>query len=233
MKNSIPRPIVVAFTLLGLFSTGMVVDAAVIIEPNGKAFANFNAVNVTGNSTTAGEPTLSAPGLTPMTASVFGGEPYTYTYTPTALPDNTAFGAGTVLNSEGGLLATGLMGGTAGFYNVYHAFPQTSNATGQPTRYELLVNGFSVAAPLIRDQNISDLTNGFGIGKWELLGQVAVFNASDTITLTIDPTTTPTFTGIRTAGALFEYTGPIPEPSTAILLCAGAAVLVGRRRRFV
>ena len=218
-----------AIALVGLLSIGTA-GAAVIIEPNGKASANFSAGTAFGNSTTAGSGTLLAPGLTFGAASVFGGEAYTYTYTPSSLLDNTSFSSASVLNSPANLFASGLTGGVAGIYNVYHVFPDTSNAGGQPTRYEVRVNGI-LNDFAIQDQNITDGANGIGTGLWELIGQATVPNASDIITVTADVTTASNSVGVRTAGVLFEYAGPIPEPSFALLIGLGAFAFLGRRNR--
>ena len=64
---------------------------------------------------------------------------------------------------------------------------------------------------------------------WELIGQATVLDPSNTITLTVN-TTTSGFVGARTAGVLFEYVG-VPEPSSATLLGLGALALLARRRR--
>ncbi len=237
MKHISPLFIIGAIASVGLLSIATT-DAAVIIEPNGKLLANFSAGTTASNSTLAGVGTLLAPGLTPGAASVFGGEPYTYTYTPSTDLDNTVFSVGGTLNSNAGLFASGLTGGAAGFYNIYHAFPETTNAGGQPTLYDVQVNGSSSGVTMFlssQDQNVSDNTtgqsDGVGIGLWELIGQATVLNASDTITMTVDKTSGPSFVGSRTAGVLIEYAGVIPEPSRALLSLLGVGAVLVRRRR--
>ncbi len=203
-------------------------QGAFIIEPNGKAVANYSAGTTTSNSTTAGSGTLLAPGLTFGAASVFGGEPYTFTYTPAADIDNTAFTAGTVLNSNAGLNASGITGGAAGVYNVYLTYPQSANNSGQPTLYDVDVDGIAGSELSgSRDQNILDVPNGLGVGLWEILGQITVTDVNQAITFTID-TTTAGFVGARTAGVMFE---PVPEPATLGLMGLGGLAMFSRKRR--
>ena len=84
-----------ALASIGVLTICTTAKAAVVIEPNGKLMAtNYSAGTATTNSTTAGSGTLLAPGLTFGAASVFGGEPYTYTYTPSTDADNTVFSPG-------------------------------------------------------------------------------------------------------------------------------------------
>jgi len=215
-----------ALGAVGLWASGTTAEAAFIVEPNGKASANFNNGTAASESPTAGSGTLSAPGLTEGAASVFGGTPYTYTYTPGTDGDNTVFANGQPLNSAAGLSSTGLAGGVTGTYNIYHVFPQSSNTSGQPTIYEIDVNG-DVVATDSQDQNVADLATGTGIGLWRLIGQATVDELTDTITVTIT-TETPGFVGARTAGVLFE---PVPEPTTAAMLGLGGLAALVRRRR--
>lgn len=215
-------------TLIALFVT-VKTNAAFIIEPNGKASANYVAGTATTISTLAGAGTLLAPGLTLNAASVYGGEPYIYTYIPGVGGNNTIFGIGSILNSAAGLKASGLATAGAGIYNVYHTFPDTANASGQPTLYNLRVNGTSVATKS-QDQNFTDVATGVGVGLWELIGQATLYSASDTLTLTVN-TTTSAFVGSRTAGVLIDYVAAVPEPSNTVLICVGIGVFLVRRRR--
>ena len=205
------------------------VDAAFIIEPNGKASAtNYLAGTGTGNSTAAGAPTLMAPGLTPGAASVFGGEPYTYTYTPGADGDNTVFAAGQVLNSNAGLNASGIAAGGAGVYNVYLTYPESTNNSGQPTSYDVDSDGIAGSElSSSRDQNILDVPNGLGVGLWELLGQITVTDVNQVITFTIDLVNPPGYVGPRTAGVMFEPA--VPEPASLALMGLGGLAMMRRR----
>ncbi len=204
-------------------------QGAFMIEPNGKASGNFFATNGTGSSTAAGAGTLAAPGLTSGAASVFGGADYIYTYTPSADIDNTVFGVGQPLNSNAGLAATGATGGTAGVYNVYLTYPQSANNGGMPAIYNIDVDGDSITdVTNSYDQNVASLVTGLGIGLWELVGQITITDASQPVTLTITPSTTPDFVGVRTAGVVFEI---VPEPATLGLMGLGGLAMLSRKRR--
>ena len=232
LVQRISPPFIHCMIATAMFGAAGICQAAFIIEPNGKASANYVAGTATTNSTLAGVGTLLAPGLTLNAASVYGGEPYTYTYTPGVDGNNTAFSSATVLNSPAGIFASGLAAGGAGIYKVYHVFPQTTNASGQPTLYQILLNGGTTGVTMIKasqDQNVSDGTTGVGTGLWELIGQVSIQDANDVLTLQVNTTTTG-FVGARTAGVLIDYVSPIPEPHAASLLGLSGLVLLYRRR---
>lgn len=232
MKITPPRITCCAIALVA-FHFNPAAQAAFIIEPNGKAAANYSSGTATAPSTTAGSGTLLAPGLTFGAASVYGGEPYTFTYIPVVDGSNTTFSSATVLNSPAGLFASGLVGGAVGTYRIYHVFPQTANATNQPTLYDIMVNGGSTGVTMLKssqDQNVQDAPNGVGTGLWELIGEATITDASDTITFTAN-TVVSSGVGVRTAGVLIDYIGVVPEPSSAVLLGLGVMALAGRRRR--
>jgi hypothetical protein len=229
------KPAAVALAVAGAGVVGVsTAQAAFVIEPNGKASTNFSAENATGNSTAAGSGSLAAPGLTDGAASVFGGEPYTYTYTPASDGDNTNFNSGGTLNSFAGLEASGLEAGGAGLYNVYRTYPQSGNNTDQPTTYDVdVLDDGTIEATDSYDQNTASLNTGLGIGLWELIGTVEITDPSSPVTVNISTDVafggSPGFVGARTAGVMFE---PVPEPTSAMLLAAGSGLmLVSRRRR--
>ena len=87
------------------------------------------------------------------------------------------------------------------------------------------------SAPLMIHQNLVDLASGTGVGRWELLGSVSLFNATDTVEVTMTPTPNAAgFVSMRASGIMFEYVAPIPEPGTAALLGLGGLVVIFRRR---
>jgi len=212
-------------------------DAAFIIEPNGKASGNFSADNTTVDGVTAGDAILGAPGLTPGVASVFSGEPYTYTYTPAVDGDNTEFAPGATLNgfTNPPLQSSGLEAGGAATYNVFFTHAQSQNQTDQPTDYEVDVgDDGTIDVSRSVDQNVVNLDTGQGIGFWERIGQVEITDPSQPVTVNVDTQEpafdgSPGFVGARTAGVMFE---PVPEPASVALLAAGGGLaLLPRRRR--
>lgn len=214
-----------------------VAEAAFIIEAGagGKANANFSADNATVNSTLAGAGTYNAPGLTAGVPSVFSGEPYTYTYTPSVDGDNTTFVAGEALNGFAGLTASGLTAGGAGLYNVYHARPQSENNGDQPTVLSISVNGSEAAMVSVDFNTTPSLATGENIGFWELIGQVQLNAATDVVTVDIVSSfvpspfqANPNFVGVRTGAVLFDA---VPEPASLTLVALGAGLLAARRRR--
>ncbi len=158
---------------------------------------------------------------------------YTFTYTPSVDGDNYTFAAGTLYNSLGAnpdLVSSGLAGGTAGVYNVYQIHPANPSVTGGPTLYQIFVNGGLKASQSV-DQTLVNLATGQGVGRWELIGSVAVPNATDVVTVTMTPTLDPdAFVSMRASGIMFEYVSPIPEPHAALLLGLGGLALLQRRR---
>ena len=83
----------------------------------------------------------AAVGTTANVGSIFGGngvnspDTYVFSYTPGTNADNTVYAANAVLGSTTGFpgqgnLATGLVGGVSGRYNVYMTSPPTTNISG-------------------------------------------------------------------------------------------------------
>ena len=228
-------------------SAALSAQAAFIIETNGTLGSSNFAF--TGDGTSA-SPSTSSEGLlpaftdTPQTfftlGHVFGGngvtfDQYTFSYSPSADPDNATFAPNTLFNSRGSLAdltSSGLSGGTAGFYNVYRLHQANPGTTaGNTTTYEILVNGSSVLSETI-DQNPADFATGRNVGRWELIGNVPLANATDTVSVTMTPNGNPIgFVSMRASGVMFEYVAPIPEPSTSLLATLALVLLARRRRR--
>jgi hypothetical protein len=219
---------------LAIFWSGSVeVEAAFIVEPNGKASDHFTATPATnGNSTLAGAGTLAALGLTPDAASVFGGTEYRFDYTPGTDGDNTTFAPGERRNQFATFIASGLLANFNGRYRVFRVHPETQNVSGGLTTYEILINDVPTGVSQSIDQNLIDiptgLATGANIGLWELIGEVTVADPTDTITV-VQTATNGGFVSMRSGGIMFES---IPEPATGVMLALAAVGAVIARRRF-
>lgn len=228
-------------TLIVLSALGPA-HAAFIIATDGSlgagnyAYTGPPAGSVASTSTASGGnlPATTDPTPTFFTLNhIFGGngttDEYTFTYSPALDGDNQAFAAGTPFNSLQGLFASGLSGGGAGFYDVYRLHPANPGVSGGNTTYQIKLNGGLELTQVI-DQNAANLGTGENIGRWELIGNVGLANASDTLAVTMTPDSS-TFVSMRASGIMLEYTGPIPEPASALLLGLGTIALLGGRRR--
>ena len=209
--------------------TATTANAAFIVEPNGKASANFAAANTASNSTTAGSATTRR--SRPDRRRCLGLRwrrlhlhlhPRPLTATTPSSPPAPSF------NTAAGLNASGLTAGGACVYNVYLTYPQSSNQNGMPAIYNVDVDGDGIVdLTSSYDQNVADLNTGLGIGLWELVGQITVTDPSQAITLTITTGTTPGWVGVRTAGVMFEPA--VPEPASLALLGLGGLAMLRRR----
>ena len=241
MKSNTPTITGLAFDAISLFATANL-RAAFIIATDGSLgaghFAFTGGPGGAPRASTASAGNLPAYTDSPQTfftlGHAYGGtaapHQYTFTYAPGSDPDNTVFATNTVFNLQQNLRATGLTGGGSGFYNIYRLHPANPSVSGGNTTYRLFINGVELPAlAQAIDQNAANLATGENAGRWELIGMVAVPNASDTVAVTMTPDSS-TFVSMRASGIMFEYAGPIPEPATGVLLGLGACVLLRRRR---
>ena len=249
MKRSASRICTGALAAAALFGTAASVNAAFIIEASDTPTYGAGHFSYTGAGGTAASFSNASAGNLPATTDAvptfftlrhaYGGngtaDEYTFTYTPSVDTNNINFAAGTLYNSRGvnpDLVSSGLAGGTAGIYNIYQIHPANPGVTaGNSTIYDVLVNG-SLAITQTINQNLVDSASGTGVGRWELIGSVSLFNATDTIEVTMTPTPNAAgFVSMRASGIMFEYVAQIPEPGSIALLCLGAMAFCGRHRR--
>ncbi|MCA9128734.1 MAG: PEP-CTERM sorting domain-containing protein [Planctomycetales bacterium] len=209
-----------------LFGLGVVrLQAAFVLEIDtdgaDDGVLTFNSLFSFGNDTTTASQSTAgtALGLTGGD-SIFGGtgvnfpDTYLYNYSPDSIADNLVLTTGTDLG--GGNLATGVLGGSAGLYNVYATWPSTTNVSGGLTTYTAVTSGDSFSVSLNQ--------NGLG-DEWIFLGQINY--TSGMIQVEQKPEFN-TFVSQRASGLLFEA---VPEPSATLLLWIGGYAFASRRRR--
>ncbi len=194
---------------------------------DGSIIYNSN-FNFGGDTTTATTSTAStAFGLTPAD-SIFGGDgiavpdTYVYHYDPSTDVDN--------LNTTGAVLGvdllgnpisgTGKVGGAAGGYRIYAAWPTTTNVEAAGVDYTAIsgTNSFFVHV----DQNVPAFQGG-----WVYLGDI-IYDGSSGIILTQEAVVN-SFVSMRSSAVMFE---PVPEPGSVILAgfaMIGCCAACGRR----
>jgi hypothetical protein len=215
--------------LVAIATTISSAHAAFIVEPRsgGKAFANFSTGGDTGVPSTS-TANSTAPGLTALLGSIFGGasttvDQYLYSYTPGTNADNTAYAAALALGN--GNLATGLTGGGTGLYKVYATWPSTANISNQavPVNYTATGDGSPAVLNQLQD---TDVNGGIG-SSWVLIGTVHL-TAGTTYTVT-QTAGDSAFVSMRSAGVMWEIQAP--EPASCGLAGLAALGLLAVRRR--
>jgi hypothetical protein len=206
-------------------------QAAFIVEPiaGGKAFGNYAWVGGAGGVASVTALGGTAPGLSGINSSIYGGnvspDIYQFSYTPGTDVDNTVFSAGDPLGDNFGTpnLASGVTGGGSGMYNVYATWIVSSNVNAAGVDFSATSDGPAVSV-LAVDQNTGMSGSPGGNAGWFLLGTVSL-TAGNTYTVTMDAVA-DTFVSMRSAGVMWEPV-PVPEPSTLALSLLGGAVLFG------
>lgn len=197
-------------------------SAAFLVEAHdsGLAWENFDF----GGDTFSASASIPSTAVgTTATNSIFGGDgsgfpdTYVFTYTPGSDDDNVTFVAGTVLGSKDdspgtGELASGLMGGESGRYNVYITSPASVNVNGAPSTFTVTQEGDPIVLEI--DPNSGGTGDDTQItpekafvggmnNAWYLLTG-AEYAAGESYTVTMEAGTN-TFVSQRIHGVMWEY----------------------------
>jgi hypothetical protein len=235
-----------AILAAGVCATASMAQGAFMVETRvgGKADGNFGPGGDTTTVSTS-TATTGAVGATSAIGSVFGGngsvaDTYVFSYRPGVNVDNTVYTPGQVLGSTSGFpgqgnLASGLVGGASGTYNVYFTVPQSINVSAAGSDFTITQDGAPIvlSAVNLNDGGTGPDTDpgaafvGGANNAWYLLGSVTLA-AGSTYTVTQESNDTG-FVSQRSSAVMWEL--QVPEPSMAALFGIGALALGLSRRR--
>jgi hypothetical protein len=222
-----------------MFAASMA-EAAFIVEAHSSGKANATNFSFGGDTTTASTSTAfsAAVGLS-GTGSIFGGnganvDTYVFSYTPGVNVDNTVFAPGTILGSTSGFpgegnVATGLVGGLPGLYNVYFTAPESTNVSLNGSDFLITQDGAPIDLQNVNLNNSgtgADTNPGTGFvgganNAWHKLGAV-MLTPGMTYRVT-EASNDATFVSQRASGVMWELA--VPEPTSAAYL--SSILLVG------
>jgi hypothetical protein len=215
------------------------------VAPEGKAFDHFvstppgsgfqlsaaasTALGLTGNQSAFGNP-----------ANATGPDRYEFVYTPGVDIDNTVFIAGTSLGNSSAIdidgagpglpayniappLATGLVGGLSGMYNVYFTVPATANVNTAGSTITVFNNGSPVILnPVLMnnggtgpDEVAGGTFTGGANNRWLRIGTVPLLSGNSYSVVVEANALPPDFVSQRAHGVMWEYAGPLPPPPPA------------------
>ena len=217
--------------------------AAFIVEAHESGLANSN-FSFGGDTTTASASTPSAAVGLMGTNSIFGGDgataadTYVFSYTPGTDIDNFSPAAGSLLGSTTGFgteVASGVVGGGSGTYNVYWTTPASTNVNQLGANFTLQSDGGDVVLNAVDGNDGgtgTDLDDGPAFvgganNAWYLLGTVEL-TAGNTYSVTQESNAN-SFVSMRSHAIMWEA---VPEPAGLGLAFAGLlGILAFARRR--
>jgi hypothetical protein len=217
------------------------------VAPEGKAFDHFVSTPAVNGFQLSATPSIALGLVGNQSAfgnpdNATGPDRYTLSYTPGVDVDNTTFAAGTVLGNSSALdldgagpnlpsytntsqLATGLMGGASGLYNVYFTVPATTNVNPLGSTITINNNGSPVVLnPVVMnnggtgpDEVAGGTYTGGANNRWLKIGTVPLISGS-TYSVVIEANAMPPdAVSQRTHGVMWEYAGPLPNPGTNLI----------------
>jgi hypothetical protein len=201
------------------------------------------AFGLTANQSAFGNPANST-----------GPDQYTYRYTPgvdsdnAPIPTTTSLGNSSATDADGSgpilpvyvtapLLATGQVGGATGIYNVYFTTVTSTNVDASGSRFDITSDLPTVSLNPVNlndgntgpDEVAGTPYTGGANNRWLLIATVPL-TAGTTYTVT-QTANAATFVSQRSAGVMWEYVGPVPEPATFMLASIGILSIGCLRRR--
>ena len=208
--------VVALLVMIALITAGA--QAAFLVEAHSSGLANSN-FSYNGTSAPAASVPSTAVGVT-ATNSVFGGnvnpDTYTYSYTPGTDADNRTTAhipAGTDLGN--GDLASGIVGGGTGLYNVYITWPPTTNANAAGCQITITNDSADVVLDPVNVNNGGTGTPG-GNSGWYKIGSGISLTAGNTYTVTQMANSTA-YVSMRSYGVMWEAVSEpptVPDPMT-------------------
>ena len=222
--------VVVLLVVIALITTGA--QAAFIVEGNPGGLAQDT------NFAGFGKPSINGGAIGLTTASIWTGtgavsaggtRNFTFYYIPGTNADNVTIAAGTDLGN--GDLASGMVGGGTGLYNVYATWPASTNVNivipgdlGSYLGADITVT--SDGADVVSNHN-QNTGYGGGNDKWQLVAENVSLTAGTLYSVDMYAVGW-TWTSMRANGVMWEA---VPEPASMVLLGLGGLLLRSRRRR--
>jgi hypothetical protein len=190
------------------------VQAAFIVEAHSSGKANMNFTGT--GSASAKSTAIGCTASNSLFLTSAGSRDYVYKYTPGVDLDNTPLTAGADLGN--GDLASGLVGGTTGLYNVYITWPATTNVNAAGAKLTITNDATDVVIAMV-NMNTGGTGNPGGNNAWLKIAEKVQLTAGTTYTVT-QTALAASYVSMRSHGVMWEQ--QVPEPMSLLLLGAGA-----------